>query len=305
MMAVKRDPLLVIDIGGTTVKYGVWQAEQLTDKGKFMTPATWPELLAALTQLKVRQTSAITGVAISLPGSVDPVAGKISGTSAVSYLNNFPIKAVLTRALGVPVSIQNDANCAALAELWQGNAEGLDSAVFMIIGTGIGGAVVMNGQLMTGPQQFSGEFGYMVMNEQGATLSEIGSPVKMAARFTRLKCLATPVSAQTVFRAAQAGDPVAQTCVTEMTHWLSCGAFNLSVGLNPQRVLIGGGISARPGFVADLQDQVQQLMVAHHAPLTVDLRPCHFLNDANLIGAAAQFYTEHPANAALSANGNG
>ncbi len=296
-MTVKPEPLLAIDIGGTTVKYGVWMQQQLTHKNRFATPDNWPDLLAAIVRVKVALKMPFAGVAISLPGSVDTILGKISGTSAVAYLNDFPIVATLREALKLPVSIQNDANCAALAETWRGNAKSISDAVLLVIGTGIGGAVVMDGQLVTGRQNFAGEFGYQVMNERGETLSELASPVHMAHRYQQLANCG-PVSARNIYQAAANGDRLAQRCIEDMLNWLSRAAFNLFVGLNPQRLLIGGGISERPGFVTDLRQRVQRLMRVHGAPLTVDIQPCKFRNDANLIGAVYQFYLTNPSHAA-------
>jgi len=294
------EPLFVIDIGGTTVKYGVWSRDEISHKGRFETPRNWPDLLAAILRVQQQLTANVVGVAISLPGSVDTVAGKISGTSAVNYLNGFPIKAALAAATKLPVSIQNDANCAALAETWRGNAQDVDDALFMILGTGVGGAMVLQHQLISGQQNFTGEFGYMVMNAQGGTLSELASPVRMAERYSRAKQLMTAITAQDVYDAAASGDATAQTCIADMMHWLSVGAFNSYVSLNPQRLLIGGGISARPGFVTQLRVQVQRLMRDNGAPVTVDVQPCHFLNDANLIGAVRQFDLEFGSSAPIA-----
>lgn len=292
-MTAQPEPLLVIDIGGTTVKTGVWSQQWLIRRDHFATPTSWPALLTAIVQLRQTLALPFAGVAISLPGSVDTVAGKISGTSAVDYLNGFPIKTALRQALDLPVSIQNDANCAALAETWQGNARDVADVALLVIGTGVGGAVVLDHQLVAGRQNFTGEFGYQVMTAQGETLSELGSPVRMAERYGRLAKLTHPVSAKAVYRAAEQGDDLAQFCIDEMLHWLSCAAFNLFVSLNPQRLLIGGGISGRPGFVADLQQRVQRLMHQHGAPLMADITACKFHNDANLIGAVYQFYLEN------------
>lgn len=291
-MTVKPEPLLVIDIGGTTVKYGVWSQQKLTRKDRFATPATWSDLLTAIVRVKAALNLPFVGVAVSLPGSVDTAAGKISGTSAVDYLNGFPIVTTLESALKVPVSIQNDANCAALAEAWQGNAQDVSDAALLVIGTGIGGALIMDGQLVSGRQNFTGEFGYQVMNERGETLSELGSPVHMARRYQQL-AKSGPVTARNVYQAAANGDRLAQRCIEDMLNWLSRAAFNLLVGLNPERLLIGGGISERPGFVTEVQRRVQLLMGRHGAPLTADVRPCRFHNDANLVGAVFQFYSDH------------
>ncbi len=292
-MTAQPEPLLVIDIGGTTVKYGVWSQQRLIHKNRLTTPRTWPELLATIVRMRQELALPFAGVAISLPGSVDTVAGKISGTSAVDYLNDFPIKTALKQALGLPVSIQNDANCAALAETWQGNARDVADVALLVVGTGVGGAVVLDHQLVSGQQNFAGEFGYQVMTAQGETLSELGSPVRMAERYSRLAKLARPVSAKAVYQAAEQGDDLAQFCINDMLNWLSCAAFNLFVSLNPQRLLIGGGISGRPGFVDDLKQRVQRLLKQHGAPLIADIAACKFHNDANLIGAVYQFYVEN------------
>lgn len=299
-MTAQPEPLLVIDIGGTTVKYGVWAHQHLSQQDRLATPRTWPELLAAIVQIRQELALPFIGVAISLPGSVDTVAGKISGTSAVDYLNGFPIKEALRQALDLPVSIQNDANCAALAEIWQGNARDVTDVALLVLGTGVGGAVVWDHQLVAGRQNFTGEFGYQVMTAQGETLSELGSPVRMAERYSRLAKLTAPISAKAVYLAAEQGDDLAQFCIDEMLDWLSCAAFNLFVGLNPQRLLIGGGISGRPGFVAELKRRVQALMSQHGAPLTADIMACKYHNAANLIGAVYQFYLENDDDVAVS-----
>lgn len=299
-MTAQPEPLLVIDIGGTTVKYGVWAHQHLSHQDCLATPQTWPELLAAIVQIRQGLALPFIGVAISLPGSVDTVAGKISGTSAVDYLNGFPIKEALHQALDLPVSIQNDANCAALAEIWQGNARDVTDVALLVLGTGVGGAVVLNHQLVAGRQNFAGEFGYQVMTAQGETLSELGSPVRMAERYSRLAKLTVPVSAKAVYLAAEQGDDLAQFCIDDMLTWLSCAAFNLFVSLNPQRLLIGGGISGRPDFVAELKCRVQALMSQHGAPLAADIMACKYHNAANLIGAVYQFYLENGDDVAVS-----
>ena len=83
---------------------------------------------------------------------------------------------------GVPVSVENDANCAALAEVWLGAARDVQNALFIVIGSGIGGAVIVNRQLFKGKNLFGGEFGYMLLDAEN-TLSRLGSPVQVAERY--------------------------------------------------------------------------------------------------------------------------
>lgn len=285
--------LLVIDIGGTSVKYGYW-TDQLTTIGSFNTPKTWPEMLTKLLSLPAKINQPLQGVAISLPGSVDTQAGRISGTTAVPYLNGFPIRQQLSEQFGLPVTIQNDANCAGLAEAWIGNARDVTSVTLLIIGTGIGGSIIQDGQLLTGRDHFMGEFGYSILNEQNETISDLGTPVKMARKYTQMSQSLEPVAAPEVFDRADAGDKLAQQCIQNMVHWLSIESYNLITSFNPDRLLIGGGISVRDDLLDMLRKDTQALLKQKGATVTTDIDRCRFCNESNLIGAVAQFTQEYP-----------
>ncbi|KRO11214.1 transcriptional regulator sugar kinase [Paucilactobacillus hokkaidonensis] len=289
--------ILAFDIGGTSVKYGLWAEQKMVNKESFVTPKTWNALVDQFKQIRIQfeqqSVKSINGIAVSLPGSVNTVTGLIAGTSAVHYLNGFNIKQELSEQLDLPVSIQNDANCAALAETWLGNANEANLAALLVVGSGIGGAIVANGKLLTGHEYFTGEFGYAVMNSAGDTLSELGSPVKMARRFNKLNPAEKNLSGEEVFNLADAGNALAQRYVNEFYQWLSIAAYNLLVSVNPDCLLIGGGISARAGLISQVSQRVSLLMKEHDANMEVNIQACYFQNDANLIGAIYQFAIEH------------
>lgn len=285
--------ILAIDIGGSAIKSGLWENDGLTELPSFETPKTWDEMKAYLKSL-VEEHQITEGVAISAPGAVNAEEGVIYGVSAVPYLHRFPIKQELADFLGVPVSFQNDANCAALAEVWQGNAKGLESAAMMIIGTGIGGGVVINGELRTGANLFGGEFGYQIMNNETLeTLSNLGSPVAMAKRYSRIKADDRKYTSKEIFDLAEAGDELAQEQIDLFYNALSIGIYNVLISLDPDRVLIGGGISTREDLLANIEERVQELLLQKGAKeLKASIMPCKFLSQANLIGAVYQFLTE-------------
>ncbi|MDU5337282.1 ROK family protein [Enterococcus sp.] len=285
--------ILAIDIGGSAIKSGLWENDELTELPSFETPKTWDEMKAYLKSL-VEEHQITEGVAISAPGAVNAEEGVIYGVSAVPYLHRFPIKQELAEFLGVPVSFQNDANCAALAEVWQGNAKGLESAAMMIIGTGIGGGVVINGELRTGANLFGGEFGYQIMNNETLeTLSDLGSPVAMSKRYSKIKADEHEYSSKEIFDLAEAGDELAQEQIDQFYNALSIGIYNVLISLDPDRVLIGGGISTREDLLMNLEKRVQELLLQKGAKeLKASIMPCKFLSQANLIGAVCQFLTE-------------
>ena len=283
--------ILAFDIGGTAVKHGIWLEDQLIQAADFATPDSWQGMQEAL--VKVLRTAAqqheITGVAISAPGAVDTEKGVIGGISAVPYIHQFPIAAALQELFQLPVSIENDANCAALAEVWQGAAQEVQNSLFFIIGSGIGGAVVLNRKLHKGPQLFGGEFGYMLM-DQHQTLSELASPVTTAQRFGQSHLGNPELTGKELFELAEAGNGQAQEAVDRMYGALARGIVNLSVSFNPDKVLIGGGLSRRPDLVEVLTEKVQQLLKQVGATdLVIPIEICQFNNQANLVGAVVHF----------------
>ena len=151
--------ILTIDIGGTSVKYAAVTDGNLGKISSFETPKTWDEMVNQLRDVAQNFTN-IDGVAISAPGVVKFKDGFISGNSAVPYIHHFPIVDTLEKLFKAPVTIENDANAAGLAEVKQGVAAGANSAIFVVVGTGVGGAVYLNGQLVRGAHGYGGEFGY-------------------------------------------------------------------------------------------------------------------------------------------------
>ncbi|HJB23738.1 MAG TPA: ROK family protein [Candidatus Jeotgalibaca pullicola] len=285
--------IAVFDIGGTAVKYAVWsQEEGLTNQSKFPTPETWEEMKETLKgtfQLLKEKTGAFVGAAFSCPGAVDTVEGVIRGISAVPYIHHIPLREELTKLLGVPVSIENDANCAALAELWQGAASNIQNALFFVIGSGIGGAVIINRELVKGKNLFGGEFGYMLL-EENKTLSDLASPVRAANEYQEELGIDQAISGKMLFERAEEGEELAQRYVSRLKTSLARGIQLLLVAFNPDKVIIGGGISSREDLISDVSVLVNQYLEKTKATdVRAEIVACHFLNDANLLGAVASF----------------
>ncbi len=282
--------LCVFDIGGSRVKYGYHSDEGLTDQGSFVTPETFMEMKTELNHVLncFRQEYDLDGVAFSAPGAVDCRNGVISGLSAVPYIHNFPIQKEFEELFHLPVSMENDANCAALAELHEGAAMDADNAIFMVIGSGIGGAVIIDRTLHRGRNLFGGEFGYMLIDGQNS-LSSLGSPVKMAKRYAT-ESGEKSVEGSEVFRLADEGEALAVKHVDMLIDALARGIFNLTCAFNPDKIIIGGGISKREDLIARLQLRTQLYMEGKGAEgIEVNIVPCRFRGDANLIGAAVHF----------------
>lgn len=279
--------LAVFDIGGSAVKYGKWDNQTLSLTGQFKTPGTLEAMQNEMKAVIESFGEGIEGVAISSPGAVNVEARRIDGISAVEYLHGRPIFDELEAALGFKITIENDANCAGICEMGLGAGRGVKHAIFVVIGTGVGGAIFINGQLYKGAHLFGGEFG-LLLNSNGKSLSTNGTAVNTAARFS--KEIGREISGKELFELYDAGDADAVVAFDEMYKHLAESLYNLQVSIDPEMIIIGGGISARPDVTDEIRTRVAQLLEANLVSSAMPvITACKFQNDANLIGAALNY----------------
>lgn len=283
--------ILAFDLGGSAVKYGIWKDEALSGKGKFTTPGTWEEMTTEMMKVKEQfSNEEIEGVALSAPGAVNSAARQIEGISAIPYIHYRPIYDELKQLFQLPVAVENDANCAGLAEIFKGAAKGHQDVAFVVIGTGIGGAVFQGGQLSKGAHLYGGEFGLMFLDE-GKTFSELGTAVKMGRRYCERKGLTQDaLSGEEVFKLADEGDTLAKDEVNNFYNYLTRGLFSIQFTIDPEMIVLGGGVSARDGFLEEINQRMKTLFKLYDLK---DFLPnivcCEYRNDANLVGAVANF----------------
>lgn len=283
----------LIDIGGTSIKFAIWQNETLVGHHAIPTPETKAEFMTLLTAEveKMKAQAPITGVGISSPGSVNKATGVIEGASAIPYIHNFPIQAELVARFGLSVSIENDANCAALAELASGAGRGASSLAFLVIGTGVGGALIFNHQIWHGAHLFGGEFGYTKVNDHG-TLSELGTVPNAIKRYLAHtdKQFSEPLTGEMLYTLAAKADLDAQRELNTMYAALAQGVFNIQYSFDPEKIVLGGGISNNPQLIPGIEtalDKIyQQVKIATLKPA---LALCQYTSEANLRGAAVDF----------------
>lgn len=288
--------LALLDVGGTTIKYGLWDgaAQQLTKQGAVATPKSLNAYYDVLTQIvaEFKASDQVVGVAMSTPGAVNKATGIIEGDSALPYIHHFEIQDELETRFDLPVVMENDANCAALAEVGSGAAKGLKNVLFMVIGTGVGGSVIVNGQVQHGRHLFGGEFGYMMMND-GRILSEVGTAVHMADRYNQEAH--TNYSGREVFELADQGDLLAQKEAQVLYDNLAQAIYNLQYSFDPEAIILGGGVSQADFLVPNIEKALQKILKqVDIAPFMPTIRTCQYHNDANLIGAMEDFRRTYP-----------
>lgn len=280
--------VLAFDIGGSSVKYGLWHNNELTHKNSFPLPSSWIDMKNEFVNVldSLRQFD-IIGVALSAPGIVNQRIGEINGVSAVSYIHDFPIVSELEQLFKCHVSIENDANCAALAEVWKGVAKEAEHCLFFVIGSGIGGAVVINKKLFKGKNLFGGEFGYMFLNDS-ASLSELGSSVKAVETYNRLT--GQNVTGEELFKLAEEGNSLAIEITNRFFRAIAIGIYNLLVAFDPGLVILGGGVSENPLLLEKICAQLDQILLERGiTEMDFEMKRCLFRNDANLVGAVYNY----------------
>ena len=281
--------LLAIDIGGTTIKFALYDQGELGDISSIKTPIDLESFYHSLSNVveQAKKEHNIQGVAISSPGAVNKKTGVIEGASALPYIHGFDIHAALETLFGLPVSIENDANCAALAEVTFGAAKDCSTALLLVLGTGVGGAVVIDGKVHHGKHLFGGEFGYMLVDDT-QTFSSVGTTVSMARRY--YKRTGEELDAVDIFDRAFLGESVACEEKDFFIHQVAKGIFNLSYAFDPDIVLIGGGVSQADWLIPELKKELEKLkQIVGIAPFVPDIAVCQFQNVANLIGATVDF----------------
>lgn len=285
--------ILAFDIGGSAVKYGVWNQEQLTEQSAFKTPKNWKDMKKELLLVKeeMMEKYKIEGAAFSAPGAVNQIDRTIDGLSAVPYIHHFPIYDELEELFNLPISIENDANSAALAEVWKGVAKDNKNVLFVVIGTGVGGSVIVNREVQHGAHLFGGEFGLMLL-DGSQTFSELATPVQMTWKYADCMGISRDaIDGKRVFELAEEGDQLAIEEVNHFYYYLAIGLYNLTYSFDPEKIIIGGGISNKKGLIKRINEEFESLFErVNHDTFRPVIDLCQYKNDANLIGAIYNFY---------------
>lgn len=291
---------LVFDVGGTGMKYGVADREGIfLETGCLKTPDSGlEEFLERVSEVHsgIGSRYEVQGAAFSFPGEVHSRDGVIRGISAVPYLHEIRLKNILTERLGgISVTMANDANCAAMGELWKGVAKGCQNVVFVICGTGIGGAVIEHGTLYKGVTMNRGEFGNFPMGgiRDGVLLTWSDYTLEKQARKYGRDSGKT-VTGKILERLAAGGDELARELMEEFYYWMAVGCINLEFSFDPEIIAIGGGISANENIICGIRRMVADLLDGQRPGyLRPVIRACTNGNQANLYGALYYYLNRH------------
>ncbi|HUF12877.1 MAG TPA: ROK family protein [Longimicrobiales bacterium] len=252
------------------------------------------------------------GVGVGSPGPLNRETGTIINTPNLGW-RNFPLRDLISNAVNFPTSLDNDANCATYGEWWQGAGRGVDNLIGLTLGTGIGGGIVLNGRVFHGASDAAGEIGHMTIDSTGrkckcgnyGCLEQYASGPAIALRAIEgieagsesilpdlVDGRLEEITAATVYEAAVLGDPYANEVMKETAKFLGAGIANLINVLNPDMIVIAGGVTrAGEHLFGPLRSEVRR-RAFKSAEEACQIVSAQLQGTAGVIGAAGVFRTE-------------
>jgi glucokinase len=305
------DLTIGIDIGGTKISAGVVDSSgNLIDSSRCSTPTEGgKELISSVINLikEFNKKYEIKGIGISIAALISSDYGTIVGAPNIANLSKLNFVNEIKVEFELPIIIENDANAAMWAEFKFGNAKGLNPVMFFIIGTGVGGGLVIDGKLFKGANGIGAEFGHMCVVPDGllcgcgskGCLEQYASGGALI-RYANEALLANPDKSEEVLsfgegklsgtaltKAAKAGNELALAAFSKQADWLGLACASYSLIIDPQAIIIGGGVvDAGELFLAPVRAAMRKYMPFAESHVPPKIIAAKFGNDAGLIGAA-------------------
>lgn len=306
-------PLAIgIDFGGTSIKSALVQGCEILKHGRLINPqnASAQETLTRIEEVireLCSELPSLVPVGIGLPGLVDSTHGIVHGLSNVDGWDEIPVQRLLQERLGVSVILENDANAMAYGEWQHGAAVHSRNVICITLGTGVGGALILDGKLFRGAQLAAGEIGHASIDYRGKPgpygstggleeyvgNSQITERAEEAYRAAGLPAPAIPCTPEVLAKAAQSGCPVAANLWAQVGDEIGAALASAVWLLNPDAIVIGGGV-AKAGDL--LFEPIRRSVNGRTAPVIHEklrIIPAKLGNDAGAIGCAALALEAH------------
>lgn len=298
-----------VDIGGTTVKLGLFRTDgELLDKWEIPTrkedggSQILPDVATSIKKKIAEKGIAaddVQGIGVGVPGPVTP-EGVVCKCVNLGW-GVFNVEEALSELTGYPVKAGNDANVAALGELWQGAGKGAKNIVMVTLGTGIGGGVIIDGRIVAGATGAGGEIGHLPVNDEETLVCGCGKKgcLEQYASATGVVTLTkrameasdqpsslrelSEVTAKDTFDAAKAGDALALEVLEQFGKILGKGLATIACVVNPEMFVIGGGVSKAGKIITDVVEKYY-MPYTFHACQEAQFKMAELGNDAGIYG---------------------
>ncbi|CAH1852797.1 ROK family glucokinase [Convivina intestini] len=313
-----KDKLIGVDLGGTTIKFAIltdegevqqkWSIQtNVLDGGKYIVPDIIESINHHLDIYQLDRDRVI-GIGLGTPGTVNIAEGTVKGAYNLNWATEQPVKEAIEAGTGFSLKIDNDANVAALGEAWKGAGNNDDDVSFITLGTGVGGGLVANGQLIHGAGGAGGEVGHIIVEPNGylctcgnrGCLEQYASAtgvVHLAQDFaeqyvgqSRLKQMidnGDEVTSKIIFDLAKDGDFLANETVNKVAYYLGYASAMIANTLNPSAIVIGGGVAAAGEFLRERVEKDWKPFAFPTVRTSTRIKLAELGNDAGVIGAAS------------------
>lgn len=281
-----------IDVGGTSIKYGIIKEDLnfiKTDEIDTEAKKGGPNILNKIINIvqNFKNDYEIAGVCISTAGMVDCEKGEIIyASSLIPNYTGTNIKETIENKLNIPCEVENDVNCAALAEHFAGGAKGSNISLCLTIGTGIGGSIIINNEVYHGAFGSGGEVGYMNMNK--STFQDLGASSILVKKVACMKNIEPEkIDGKYIFENAKSGDKDCINAIDDMIEVLGQGIANICYIINPEVVVLGGGIMAQKEY---LYDKIKSSMDKNLIPFISSKTRLEFAMNGNKAGMLGAYF---------------
>ena len=297
---------LGIDFGGTSVKFGVVRGHEVIAQAPAIATEDFQEaaplidaIVYVIEDLRAHHPE-ISAIGVGVPGFVDFETGTIHNLTNVKGWTNIALRDILEQRTGLPVAVENDANCMAYAEWKVGAGRGMDHLVCITLGTGVGGGIITHGHMLRGAHSVAGELGQTSIDYRGREgaygnlgsledyigNNEIAADARQTYSSHNIEKSITECTPAALSQAAAGGDEIAVEIWRGIAQKLACTVINACWLLNPAAIIIGGGV-AKAGelLFGPLKESIEKQL----SPAFLDglkILPAQFSNDAGIIGAA-------------------
>jgi glucokinase len=323
MKTIGQKPVLAVDLGGTKIIAAVVLPDsKIMSRNYCLTMADeGPEIVIdrillavnkATAQAKIK-VSEMVGIVIAAAGILDTKRGIITTSPNLPHWHNVPLRDVFADRLGIVTYVMNDANAAALGEHRFGAGRGFDNIVYLTVSTGIGGGIIIDGELYSGADGCAGEVGHMTVEADGPRChcGNFGCLEALASGWAVAKAAIErinnggksyivelvdgkidSITAETVAAAARRGDQIAVDLVAEAAKYLGIGLANLVNIFNPELIVIGGGLSKMGDMLLKPARRVLKERAFQLPAQTVHIVRARLGSNAGIIGAAAYVFDQ-------------
>lgn len=281
-----------IDIGGTSIKHGILDKNiKFITSGEIATEAQkggkniLEKVINIVSEYKKEYT--LSGICISTAGMVDCEKGEIIHASdLIPNYTGTQIKKTLEDIFSIPCEVENDVNCAGLAEYFSGSAKGTSISLCLTIGTGIGGSIIINDRIFHGFSGSACEVGYMNMFK--SKFEDLGATSILVKKVAKLKnCSENHIDGKLIFEMAKNNDEDCIKAIDEMVDILGMGIANICYVINPEVVVLGGGIMAQKDY---LYDKIRLSLDKYLIPTISSKTKLEFAKNQNKAGMLGAYY---------------